>query len=92
LLSLGEFDLDNIASGPQGGLVYFFFFLATFFTQVTALNMIIAIMGDTYGKVSESSQKHSRQMKISLMSGYVSLIDGEFSDVEKDSFLVMITP
>lgn len=53
--------------------------------------MIIAIMSDTYGKVTDRQQKHSREMKISLMSGYVSLIN-KSTDKENNSFLVVITP
>ena len=53
LISLGDWEIGDIAGGNQAFLCYMFFFLATFFTQVTALNMLIAIMGDTFGKVSE---------------------------------------
>lgn len=52
LLSLGDWDIGGF-EGQQAILCYMFFFFATFFTQVTALNMLIAIMGDTFGKVSE---------------------------------------
>ena len=34
-------------------LIYVFFLVATFLTAITALNMLIAIMGDTFGKVLE---------------------------------------
>ena len=54
LLSLGEFDLDNFSKGPQPWMCYGLFILATFLTQVTALNMIIAIMSDTFSKLSET--------------------------------------
>lgn len=40
--------------GPQVIMIYVLFFLATFLTQVTALNMIIAIMGATFDKVQDS--------------------------------------
>ena len=41
LLSLGEFNIANFSKGPDKILIYTCFFLATFLTQVTALNMII---------------------------------------------------
>lgn len=91
LLSLGEFGIDEFSNGPQATLCYIFFIFATFFTQVTALNMIIAIMGDTFGKVSEGHESHSRSMKIALLSDYVSLIRKDDKGKKYNSFLVLVT-
>ncbi len=93
LLSLGEFDVGNFANGPQKVLIYFFFILATLLTMVTALNMIIAIMGDTYGRVAEGYEMHSRASKISLLSDYVPIINKENdpNSAPYDGFLVVVT-
>lgn len=48
--------------------------MATMLTSLTALNMIIAIMGDTFGRVLDCYELHSRAMKISLLSDYVEII------------------
>ena len=59
LLSLGEFmDMSDHYEGKQTVLCYIFFILATFFTAVTVLNMLIAIMGKTYDDVYEQKEKH----------------------------------
>lgn len=58
LLSLGEFSMENFNSGPQKVMCYLYFILATFFTQVTALNMLIAIMGSTFDAVTEKYDQH----------------------------------
>ena len=55
------------------------------------MNMIIAIMGDTFGKVSEGHEQHSRSMKIALLCDYVSLIRRNDEGVKYDSFLVLVT-
>jgi hypothetical protein len=53
LLGLGEFDLENsYTEGPNVGLCWFMFVLASFLILVTFMNMLIAIMGDTFGNVS----------------------------------------
>ena len=52
-MSIGEYQIDGF-DGPQEILCYMLFFLATFFSQITALNLLIAIMTDTYAKVSEN--------------------------------------
>ncbi len=92
-MSLGEFSVDNFANGPQKVLCYFFFILATLLTMVTALNMIIAIMGDTYGRVAEGYEMHSRASKISLLSDYVPIISKEKGPdcAPYDGFLVVLT-
>jgi len=74
LLSLGEFSMDNFNSGPQRAFCYFLFVTATFFTQITALNMLIAIMGNTFETVTNQYSQHQMQMKISLLADYVNFI------------------
>jgi len=53
MLSLGEFDLDNYEGEGSDALVWTVFIATTFITQITFLNMLIAIMGDTFARVSE---------------------------------------
>ena len=76
MLSLGEFNIDNFSGYAQQYLCFFFFLLSTFFTQITFLNMLIAIMGDTYGRVMENKAFNARVTKLEIMS--------ELTDVIKD--------
>ena len=64
LLILGEFNLDNFESGSQAGLCYLFFAFATLFSQVTMLNMLIAIMGDTFERTIEKRDLNSTKTKL----------------------------
>lgn len=75
LLSLGEFAMDGFDDHPEMSLVYLFFTLATFFTQITFLNMLIAIMGDTFGRVIENKANYGMQTKLSIMGDYTAVID-----------------
>lgn len=70
LMSLGGFETENYG-GKNHVLVYIFFFMATVFTSITSLNMIIAIMGNTFETTLDGYDKHSRQMKLALLSGYI---------------------
>ena len=55
LLTLGEYDqIDNYNKSNLGGMCWLFFILASFMSTVVVLNMVIAIMSDTYSKVSEN--------------------------------------
>ena len=51
LLALGEFQYDAFASSPSGPLIWSFFLLSTYLTQVTFMNMLIAIMSNTFSRV-----------------------------------------
>ena len=53
LLSLGEFATDNFEGKQQDMMAWFIFFASTFITQITFLNMLIAVMSDTYDQVKE---------------------------------------
>lgn len=92
-LSLGEFNTDNFEAGPQSILCYIFFFAATFIVQLTMLNMLIAIMGDSYGRVMENAEINSTKTKLELMNDISSLIKKKDDAVpERDVFLYVVTP
>ena len=67
LLALGEFSIDNFANNPQDILCYFFFICATFITQITMFNMLIAIMGDTFEQITENKALNSTKSRLELM-------------------------
>ena len=67
LLALGEFGLDNFADHPQAILVYLFFIAATLISQLTMLNMLIAIMGDSFDKVIEHKHVNATRTKLQIL-------------------------
>ena len=56
MLALGEFATGGFDEHPNKNLTYLLFIFATLFTQVVFLNMLIAIMGNTFDSVME--KKH----------------------------------
>ena len=50
---MGEFDLGNFKGNPYTQLCIAIFLMSTFFTMITLLNMIIAIMTDSFDNASE---------------------------------------
>lgn len=61
-------------------MCYLLFLASTFLIQIVFLNMLIAIMGDTYAEASEQSDNNARITKLEIMEDYIHLID--LSDVE----------
>ena len=80
-LGLGEFELDGIrASDNNKALVYLLFLLSTFTIQITFLNMLIAIMGDTFGQAMENRENNARLTKLKIMGDYINLIVRDSED------------
>ena len=69
LLSLGEFQtLDAFTSGSLPDLLVLVFIAATFFTQITMLNMLIAIMSDVFERETEKAYVKMIQTKLQILA------------------------
>jgi Ion transport protein len=55
MTSIGEFGTDTYA-GDDSGLLWAMFIITTFILSIVMLNMLIAMMGQSYEKVSEVAQ------------------------------------
>ena len=56
LMGMGDFNYDEYGKGKSSVLVWAFFLSATFIICIVFMNMLIAIMGDTFGTVLESQE------------------------------------
>ena len=73
-LSLGEFRIDKFVEGPNAAWCYILFCLATLLIQIIFLNMLIAIMGDSFSQAIEEKELKGRLEKLHIMSDYTHLI------------------
>ena len=71
LLSLGEFGgLTGNAHAEgkfEAWIVLIFFTFATFFVQITMLNMVIAIMGDSFDRFMENKERFGIMTKLDIL-------------------------
>jgi hypothetical protein len=65
-LILGDFD-DGMYTISAHPFYFFFFFVFTFFVDIVMLNALIAIMGGTYEKASETAEAGSNEQKSELI-------------------------
>ena len=49
--------------------------MASFFTQIMFLNMLIAIMGQTFGRVVEARDRKSLQERTSIYADFIWMIE-----------------
>ena len=95
LLSLGEFaTLDAYSEGSVNDkeLIYLMFLCATMFTQVTMLNMLIAIMGDVFEREIESIGIKRIMTKLQILADNAALLPQTDETEEKNVYMVVIEP
>lgn len=92
LLALGEFNHHNFANQPQAVLCYFLFLSATFFVQITMLNMLIAIMGDTFERVIENREVNATRIKLNFMNDMAGTVGKRDSIQEDKVFFFVVKP
>ena len=93
MLGLGEFETDGFNDHPEELLVYVFFLFATFFTQIVFLNLLIAIMGNTFEFVIDRKAQYALQTKLSIMSEFYYVL-GKKENTEQDyeNYLFIVRP
>ncbi len=62
---MGAFDTSGY-NQQNVGLLWIYFFGTTFITNIMILNMLIAIMGQTYETVSESRERNTLIMSTNI--------------------------
>ena len=91
MLGLGEFDVEDF-NGDNAFACWIFFCLATFITQITIFNMLIAVMGDTYDRVSEKKDQATLAEKIKILADYVWVVGLEKDQQDKSSYIFVARP
>ena len=93
LLSLGEFDTENYQLAGNDYIVWMVFIATTFITQITFLNMLIAIMGDTFDRASEVKEQSALKEKIEILADYVVVVGREsVAGKNLDEFIFAVMP
>jgi hypothetical protein len=59
--ALGDFDSEAYRIGYDKNFAMVMFLLATFIICVVFMNMLIAIMGETFGQVTEEAEQSGLQ-------------------------------
>jgi hypothetical protein len=73
--ALGDFDSEIYRAGWDRYAAMAMFLLATFFICVVFMNMLIAIMGETFAQVTEEAEQSGLQEQVVLIADFSWLID-----------------
>ena len=92
---LGAGEVDSFKDHAFASLCYNLFIAATIITHITFLNMLIAIMGDTFDRVIDQRPTYSLKNQIMILAAYRSLIQTRQSKTKQDDpevFIYVIQP
>ena len=96
MLSLGDFDMNGFDDHQSSGLVYILFIFATLFTQITFLNMLVAIMSNTFEQVMEKKNQYAQETRLGFMADYYDVFNfktGMFGrQVDPKTYLFIVSP
>ena len=73
--ALGDFDSTVYRMGYDRYFAVGMFLLATFIISVVFMNMLIAIMGETFGQVQEVSEESGLREQVVLIADHAWLLD-----------------
>lgn len=78
MFALGEFDFTGNFAGNTDNIVIFWmlFFIGTLISLLIILNMVIAVMGNTFERVDKQTEAHVMRSKLDMIShNYYRLYD-----------------
>lgn len=73
--ALGDFDSGAYKNGTDRYVAMIMFVAATFIVQVVFMNMLIAIMGETFGQVLECAEESGLREQVVLIDDHAWLLD-----------------
>lgn len=89
--ALGDFDSDAYKQGYDRYVAMFMFILATFIVQVVFMNMLIAIMGETFGQVLECAEESGLREQVVLIDDHAWLLDLK-KIFKGQRYIIKVTP
>ena len=92
LLMIGDYNTDGFTLHGTPILCYALFIITVVISQITFLNMLIAIMADTFEKVIEQRPTFSLKNKLMSLAAMESVIRTNEASEESQVFLYVIMP
>lgn len=77
LITVGDFYTENYKESPNNIIIWPMFLLCNFLMAIVFMNMLIAIMGQTFGEIQAVKVESDLEQKIELMKDYEDLFKME---------------
>jgi hypothetical protein len=89
-LGLGSFRLLDYA-GKQSYLPWLIYYIATFVTNIMFLNMLIAVMGDTWERMKDKREQIGLMQRTQLISDFIQNFTVQ-KTLDTSRYLYLVTP
>lgn len=73
------------------GFLWFYFIVSTVCTNICFLNILIAIVSDTYARITENKERFSLMQRTEIYADFIYIIKLE-AKLTKYRYLYMVTP
>lgn len=91
MIGLGNIDYSAYLNNEALGLMWFYLILATIITQLVFMNILIAIISDTYERITERRVTYAMMQKTKLYADYIQSIRKD-KKMSKNAYLYVIRP
>ena len=91
-LMIGEYEVEGFVGHTNPFFCYGLFVFTVLISQITFLNMLIAIMADTFEKVIEQKPTFSLKNRLNLLASMKSILPTKEFDSDSKIFLYVIQP
>ena len=92
-MAIGDPEMaDNYTNSNQTQLVLTCFFFAISYTQVVMLNMLIAIMANTFDNAMELQEVNTIRSRLQFLNDFSSLLEFESNYDREDVYMVVVKP
>jgi hypothetical protein len=71
LLGIGDYYFLTYAANNDRSLQWIYFITSTFFTNIVFLNMLIAIMGDTFDRLTEKKLRNGTIQQTQIIADFM---------------------
>ena len=92
LLMIGEYNMEGFGDHDNKVLCYILFIITVLISQITFLNMLVAIMGDTFETVIEQKPTFSLKNKLMSLAAMESVIRTNEEAEDQKVFLYVVMP
>ena len=89
-LMIGEYKTDSFTKHPNPALCYALFIITVVISQITYLNMLIAIISGTFERVIEQQPTFSLKNKLIILAAMESMIRSKEANDDAKVFLYVI--
>ena len=91
--ALGDFDTMRYRNGYDKYAAMIMFLLATFIICVVFMNMLIAIMGDTFANVQAVAAENALKEQVRLIDDHIWLLDlRELEAFKNKKHIILLSP